>query len=773
MAVDYKIPILTVRIDNKPFSLAMKYLLSTSHWFCAYEKPLEEYFQPLLLNIQKSLDKTFSLNEKFEDLILEAKNRLSHRSEVTIHRLQDQKRFRPEIFVERMEMNVVVDSFLAGKELLLVVNGPPGSGKTSWLCDLTRRMLSRNGIILFESYDRLMNRSFLEFFQESLQLYSQTTCIIDQLALAHDAKHICMIVDDLSLNGHEEDVLLSLFQWLEQMTHTSTLKVIVTLRTDRWNKFASRHIDSIPSNLVRSIQIPPLEYGELVELVDKLSLTVEKQDTEVEDIRKRFVAKLSRNYDASARRPGFVVTILESFKNENMPIHFSPYQIYTQLYQRQVLEMESDGIVKKPIRGRMLKKIAKAMIETSEYIMAIEDTSISGAGLVDTQTGDRSADYTALIASNILVEVLEECELKVAFQDMRFFEFVGALSYSLEDVAGGLMDLISRSSSFPPALTISAFLVGRHWHAKNNHLSYDLLQALDAYQRTDIINELASIDPSCFLNLYRTEVEQDSDKALAQLERILNAGEPRLSLEAVKVFLEKMPAETSHVAEAQYIKARAYYEIDDYLGAEQALQCRNTVNETKRMLLQASIAAAREKFDEAKKLYESLIDRAVEMHDIDLAQSYGGLGYVLSQKNMLQAATESLQRAIALLESKGDSKYLAESLGDLGQVFGKMGRFKESRRYLEESLNINKRLGFLVGIGVAEGMIGELDILEYNFSDAESRLDRSLVISRRVGNRWREAWVLQKISELKNALGLPVEADDLKKEAQRLFGHIH
>src|SRR5439155_18908224 len=96
---------------------------------------------------------------------------------------------------------------------------------------------------------------------------------------------------------------------------------------------------------------------------------------------------------------------------------------------------------------------------------------------------------------------------------------------------------------------------------------------------------------------------------------------------------------------------------------------------------------------------------------------------------------------------------LAESWGVLGELLAHLNRTAEARRCLENSQAINRRTGSLVGMGVVEGLIGEVDLAEGKLEQAETSLQNALGIARRVGNRWREAWVLERLSRLAHARG--------------------
>jgi hypothetical protein len=97
-----------------------------------------------------------------------------------------------------------------------------------------------------------------------------------------------------------------------------------------------------------------------------------------------------------------------------------------------------------------------------------------------------------------------------------------------------------------------------------------------------------------------------------------------------------------------------------------------------------------------------------------------------------------------------------------------MGRLSEARRCLQQSQAINQQLGSLIGIGIIEGLLGEVDLAESKWDQAEERFARAQDISCRLGNRWRQAWLLDLLARLRQAQGRVEEANAYHSEAQRL-----
>src|SRR5262249_51396077 len=70
-------------------------------------------------------------------------DRLRQVTERTIRRLTQLKQYRPEITIDRAELDLLLSQFISGEDRLLVVEGLQGAGKTTWLCRVAERRLER------------------------------------------------------------------------------------------------------------------------------------------------------------------------------------------------------------------------------------------------------------------------------------------------------------------------------------------------------------------------------------------------------------------------------------------------------------------------------------------------------------------------------------------------------------------------------------------------------------------------------------------------------
>ena len=75
-------------------------------------------------------------------------------SERTIRRLEELRRFRRDIFVSRAEPDETLRAFMEGDCRIMMVDGPSGSGRSSWVANAASRRLESRSAILFAGAQR-------------------------------------------------------------------------------------------------------------------------------------------------------------------------------------------------------------------------------------------------------------------------------------------------------------------------------------------------------------------------------------------------------------------------------------------------------------------------------------------------------------------------------------------------------------------------------------------------------------------------------------------
>jgi tetratricopeptide (TPR) repeat protein len=688
-------------------------------------------------------------------------------SRQALHRLIEMKRYRPEITVDRAEVDTALRAFIQGDSLLLMVDGPPGAGKTTCLCQAVEERIAVSETVLLESADHLPEMPLPDAFGSLLRVRGEVSKALERLAISSSDGRVLIALDDVGMDGREEEELLSLFHWIERLPSASPLRIIATIRSDLLQRFLSKHEGGLSSRLLRHFRMPPLSSYELMELAEKLPVPRGADSGAVISIRREVAGKMGEIADGSARRPGLAVAILESSDSGSVPSGFSAALVYEEIFRREILENPTGGAPKRPRRVRLVRRIAEVLLRRASLKVPIDDDDLIPAHLLDAATGERSMDYEALLSSGVLVETVEEYVSYVSFADLGLLEFVAALSLPAEGLTAILPELCRQAQGFPPALSVAAHLLLRVISSSGATYAFPVIEGLDQRQKPLLV-EIASLNGSLFLKVFELLARSTPSEALLLVKTLIHIGEPRLAGRAAEVLIASESQQPNHIAEARFLRASALYEIDNYSVAEEELARIVDEKAPHLLILSAEIAVARGEFKKARAAYESLVENASCDDPVDRAQILRGLGDVLGRLGHKNDAEARLRAAIKLIEEGGDSKPLAEAWADLGQLLGRLGRFLEARQCFEKSLAINQRIGLLVGIGVVNSLIGELGAREGKWDQAEHHLQEALDISRRVGNLWREAWTLKRLSGVSRALGRSVESARLRAQSRKL-----
>jgi tetratricopeptide (TPR) repeat protein len=453
-----------------------------------------------------------------------------------------------------------------------------------------------------------------------------------------------------------------------------------------------------------------------------------------------------------------------------VPSSFSAATAYRELFRRVVLDVVYGQMPKSLRRAPMVLKLAESLIERQSVKIAADDEALHHSGLLDDRTGQRSRDYQLLLSAEILAERLEEYVSYVSFVDPRFLAFVAAASMPLERLNQLVSGLSQRSTGFPLALTVAAFLLIRALDALQPRRIWDCIKDL-ASHREAIFIEMSLLDRDSFLAVFECGIISERHLALSVVDSLILAGEPSLAADAAHLVATLVTEDLDVLEHAHFLRARALYEIDDR-SAEDELSFVKSKKAVAALGLQAEICSSRGNFPQARNAYEALLERITSLDLRERADILCGLAYVLGKVGESEQAETRFQEAIGLLQPLGDSQLLAETLSCQGQFLSESNRPSEARKCLLKSLTMNQRLGILVGIGIVEGLLGDLDLVEGDVAAAEVRLNKSLEIALRVGNRWREAWVLGRIGKVYMAKGQIGEATSCLRESQKLFDII-
>ncbi|MBN1547391.1 MAG: tetratricopeptide repeat protein [Syntrophaceae bacterium] len=697
--------------------------------------------------------------------------RITESARQTVSRFSQTRTYRPGIMVQQLEAESILGTFLNGEPRLLLVDGPAGAGKTSWLCSISEQRILAGATVLLVSIDRLANLSFPDNIGSFLRVTGHIALALERLSIISSDENVVVLVDDLSESGQEEKAIQSLLDWVERLPLSSKIKIVATMRTDRAKEYYKKHNQTLSPNIVSRFHLPPLTTQELLDLAERIPVNDNVESSKILAVRCQAAIQLGELRDSSARRPGIAVSIIERLDLSGLPKSFTAFSIYSDIFNRSVLDLDDEQIPRAPLRGKILRTVAGGLFAKRTKALPLEDAILLSAGLIDLETGERSTDYRLLLSQDILVESLEEFESFVGFANPQFSEFLAAFDVPLNaNLAIELHRLWQQTHSFPPSLTVAAFALARATRKFDLSRFPELIKLPEEFRRS-LLAQLATVDDASPIAMATLLVGEDPAGVCDFIEWLLDSGEYRLACRIGEIIAARL-LRKDLADKALYVCAKAHYELDQYLEAEEKLAQISPAMTHDVHILLGDIAASRREWITGRIAYE----RALEIHDRTTpstrAYAIRGLGYIFSKLGENQKAESLLQQALVLLESLGDSKIMAETQCDLGELYSQMGRMAEARTYFERSLQVNRRIGSVVGIGIVLGFLGELDLKAGKSEKAAKQLEEALRIARRTGNRWRQAWTAKCLARMHEEQGDMKKAEQLYRDAAATFDDI-
>lgn len=130
----------------------------------------------------------------------------------------------------------------------------------------------------------------------------------------------------------------------------------------------------------------------------------------------------------------------------------------------------------------------------------------------------------------------------------------------------------------------------------------------------------------------------------------------------------------------------------------------------------------------------------------------------------LDVAEADLQVSLKSLRDVNDRRGATSSLTYLGAVAWYRGDAVRARLLLDEALDTFGELEFKEGVAWALNLLGVVEHGTGNPATARSLLERSLTLHRELGDRWREASVLEALADVTGNLVLRNEAAVIRRE---------
>jgi hypothetical protein len=576
--------------------------------------------------------------------------RLAEASRHAVGRLQELRRYRPETTVDRPEVDARLSAFLRGPRRLLLVHGPTGAGKTSWLCRAVRRRLDRDQAVLFETADRLDAGRLPDAFAGPLRARGELGTALDRLGSSSADGLVLACVDDLGGEAGFEAIRAAL-SWAERLAPESAVRVAISIQSDQFRRFADLHPDVAASPALDVLDLPPLEYAELLALGRLLPLPDGADRGLILALRGEAARRLCETPGTSARRPALATALLTAVRPGTAG-GFSAAAAYREIYRRAVLDVLSDGRPRFPHRGRAVRAVAELACRRGRLELRLDDRELDPAGLVDPATGERSADFRGLIESDVLVERCEEFNTFVSFADQRLMEFVAAVAMSDGPLAEALAALGGLAETFPSATAVAAHLVVLTARAGGVGGVAAAITDRPSVEWIRLVVNTTLVDADTF-HLLAPQLALATPERMEEVVRqLIASGEPRLAAEAAQSLADHAPPNRVHTDDLAYLHAFALYDVDDYDGAAQRLPQNNP--SARVLTLRADIAIGRGEFEQARDAYEELL-RNDDSGPRERGNALRGLGYVLGRLGRLVEADAALSDAVAFLRPCGET----------------------------------------------------------------------------------------------------------------------
>jgi hypothetical protein len=129
---------------------------------------------------------------------------------------------------------------------------------------------------------------------------------------------------------------------------------------------------------------------------------------------------------------------------------------------------------------------------------------------------------------------------------------------------------------------------------------------------------------------------------------------------------------------------------------------------------------------------------------------------------------ERLRTSLPMLRELDDRRGEASSLAYLGAVALYRGQFAAARGLIEEATTSFGELEFKKGLAWTLNLLGLVEHREHQPARASELLQASLALHRELGDRWREASVLETLAAVACTLDEPDRAAWLLHQADRI-----
>jgi tetratricopeptide (TPR) repeat protein len=254
----------------------------------------------------------------------------------------------------------------------------------------------------------------------------------------------------------------------------------------------------------------------------------------------------------------------------------------------------------------------------------------------------------------------------------------------------------------------------------------------------------AALGRYCHLHGYYREGRQWLDQALARAGDL--PPEPRIKALAGAASLA--------LFECDYRRAQAHATEGLRLARIHVIESAQ-IGRLQRLL--GSVARERADYAEALRHYQASRESFLESGDpVGVAHSHQLAGATAWLSGDLDTAAAELTTSLTRLRELDDTQGTASSMAYLGAVALYRGDTGAARRLLDEALDIFGELRFKEGIAWALNLLGLVEHETGQHEKSAPLLQMSLALHRELGDRWRQASVLEALAGVACAIEAPV-----------------
>ena len=397
--------------------------------------------------------------DKWEDeweILLKA---CQKRNEEILHGLG--KRYRSDRYVPRDRIRQAFEEFTGGRELLLVLVGKGGRGKSCFLCNLVQEGKHPALLLLGEEYQdadfRLPDevdttiRRLLE--SESPEAASSIRISDINRMASRKGSAFLLLLDSLDEFQDPPAVLESLTRWVVDQGRTLTnVRICLTCRKETWEHLFHDRRKFLPRGLMypcppeRTKTASVAEHGESwVEIGDF-------DDDELEKALEAYGIKGYVSFDSmeALRDPFMLGLAAECFEDRERPLDILKVDLFERYWEKKI--------------GKRASKKGRLILHLAEYFHSEGLTQVDEDTLLETQWCHRDVLHQ-LLDTDVLIRVSPHHERygsRIRFFHPRFFEYVLArsLHQNRDNVFENLRLYLTKAESWQPLEAAIAMLLG-------------------------------------------------------------------------------------------------------------------------------------------------------------------------------------------------------------------------------------------------------------------------------------------------------------------------